>query len=109
MDRLIRVIKLLVAEALAEPELLGTAPRRRRRKDLVARQRATEVVAALVAGRGSITLAQIGTELTRLGFAPPRGGNTWAPSSVKALLDQARVAGLLAPIPQHATPPAANR
>lgn len=96
MDRLVRAIQLLVAEALAEPELLGTAPRHRPRKGLLARRRATEVVAALVAGRGSITLAQLGTELTRLGLTPPRGGNQWAPSSVKALLDRARVAGLLA-------------
>ena len=97
VDRLVRTLKLLVAEALAGPKLLGTAPRRRPRKDLRARQRATEVVAALVAGRDRITLAQLGTELTRLGLAPPRGGSHWAPSSVKALLDQARVAGLLAP------------
>lgn len=107
MDRLVSTTRLLVAEALAEPELLGTAPRRRPRKDRLARQRATEVVAALAAGRGSITLAQLGTELTRLGFAPPRGGDQWAPSSVKALLDRARMAGLLAPPPQPATPPAA--
>ena len=96
-DRLVRAIKLLVAEALAAPEVLDTAPRRRPRQDLLARQRATEVAAALVAGRGSITLAQLGTELTRLGLAPPRDGNTWAPSSVKALLDRAHLAGLLAP------------
>jgi hypothetical protein len=54
-----------------------------------------EVSAALVAGRGNITLAQIGTELIRMGHPPPRGGNRRAPSSVKALLDQARMAGLL--------------
>ena len=35
--------------------------------------------------------------LTRLGLAPPRGGKQWAPSSVKALLDQAHAAGLLDP------------
>jgi hypothetical protein len=46
---------------------------------------------------GTITLVQLGTELTRLGLAPVRGGNQWAPSSVKALLDRARTAGLLAP------------
>jgi hypothetical protein len=50
----------------------------------------------LVAGRTTITLAQVGLELVRLGLKPPRGGGQWAPSSVKALLDQARSAGLLA-------------
>ena len=69
----------------------------RPRKEQTTQKRATEVVAALVAGRSTITLAQLGTELTRLGLAPVRGGNQWAPSSVKALLDRARAAGLLAP------------
>ena len=69
----------------------------RPRKEQTTQKRATEVVAALVAGRSTITLVQLGTELTRLGLAPVRGGNQWAPSSVKALLDRARAAGLLAP------------
>ena len=94
---LISTVRLLVIEALAEPELLTAAPRRMPRKGTAARQRAMEVAAALVAGRDTITLAQVGIELTRLGLAPPRGGAQWAPSSVKALLDQARSAGLLAP------------
>lgn len=94
---LISTVRLLVIEALAEPELLTAAPRRMPRKGTAARQRAMEVAAALVAGRDTITLAQVGIELTRLGLAPPRGGAKWAPSSVKALLDQARSAGLLAP------------
>jgi DNA invertase Pin-like site-specific DNA recombinase len=96
MDRLVSTIKLLVGEALAEPALLDAAPRRRSRREHGARTRATEVAAALVAGRSGITLAQLGTELTRLGLTPARGGNQWAPSSLKALLDQARARGLLA-------------
>ena len=67
------------------------------RKGMAARKRAMEVAAALVAGRGSVTLAQVGAELARLGLTPPRGGTQWAPSSVRALLDQARMAGLLTP------------
>ena len=94
-DRLVSAINLLVDEGLAEPTLLGTAPRRRPRRHDAARKRATEVVAALLAGRSGLTLAQLGTELTRLGFTPSRGGRKWAPSSVKALLDRARAAGLL--------------
>jgi hypothetical protein len=81
---------------MAPPHLLTPAPRRRPRREDAARRRATEVVAALVAGSGGPTLAQLGAELLRLGLAPPRGGGRWAPSSVKALLDRARAAGLLA-------------
>ena len=94
-ERLVSTIKLLVAEGMAEPVLLGTAPRRRSRKQHAGRRRAVEVVAALAAGRPGLTLAQLGTELSWLGLAPPRGGGQWAPSSLKALLDQARAAGLL--------------
>jgi DNA invertase Pin-like site-specific DNA recombinase len=97
MDRLVSAVRLLVAEGLADPELLDTAPRRPPQWGPAGQKRATEVAAALVAGRTAITLAQVGTELTRLGLAPPRGGSQWAPSSVKALLDRARVAGLLVP------------
>lgn len=96
-DRLVSAVKLLVSEALAKPELLTAAPRRRARKGVAARKRAMEVAAALVSGRSGVTLAQVGIELTRLGLAPPRGGTQWAPSSVRALLDQARLAGLLTP------------
>lgn len=97
-DRLVSAVKLLVAEGLTEQGLLGAAPRRMARKGIAARKRAMEVTAALLAGRRTMTLAQLGIELTRLGLVPPRGGAQWAPSSVKALLDQARTAGLLVPL-----------
>jgi DNA invertase Pin-like site-specific DNA recombinase len=96
MDRLVSAVRLLAAEGLAEQELLETAPRRISGRGRAGQKRATEVAAALVAGRTTVTLAQIGLELVRLGFKPPRGGGQWAPSSVKALLDRARSAGLLA-------------
>jgi hypothetical protein len=96
-DRLISAVKLLAAEGLVERELLSAAPRRAARKGMAARKRAMEIAAALIAGRSSVTLAQLGAELTRLGLTPPRGGTQWAPSSVKALLDQARTIGLLTP------------
>ena len=95
IDRLVSAIRLLVGEALAEPALLDAAPHRRSRREDAPRTRATEVAAALVAGRSGITLAQLGTELTRLGLTPARDGNQWVPSSLKALLDQARARGLL--------------
>ena len=94
-SRLIRCVKLFVAQGLADPKLLKPATRRRDWRGDVARLRATEVVAALVAGRPEITLVEVAAELRRLRHLPPRGGNGWAVSSVKALLDRARGAGLL--------------
>jgi hypothetical protein len=96
MDRLVSAVRRLAAEGLADQGLLETAPRRISGRGRTGQKRATEVAAALVAGRTTITLAQVGLELVRLGLKPPRGGGQWAPSSVKALLDQARSAGLLA-------------
>ena len=95
-ERLVSAVRLLVGEGLAEPELLTASPRRASRRGRTARSRAVEMAAALVAGRPDLTLAELGAELTRLRHFPPRGGQAWAPSSVKALLDQARALGLLA-------------
>ena len=96
-ERLVRAVRLLVDEGLAEEELLAPAPRRRTRRGALARSRAVDVAAALVAGRPGMTLAELGAELARLRHAPPQGGPAWAPSSLKALLDRARAQGLLAP------------
>lgn len=41
------------------------------------------------------TLASIGRQLERQGIPTKTGARTWAPSSVKALLDRARGQGLL--------------
>ena len=96
-ERLVRAVRLLAADGLAERELLEPAPRRRTRRGAQARARAVEVAAALAAGRPGLTLAELGAELARLRHMPPRGGPAWAPSSLKALLDRARALGLLAP------------
>jgi hypothetical protein len=48
-----------------------------------------------MAGNRDMTLAEIATELKRLRHVPPRGGTGWAASSVKALVDRARGAGLI--------------
>ena len=95
-SRLVRDMRLLAAEGLAGKELLAPAPYRRTRRGVLARSRAVEVAAALVAGRPGMTLAQLGAELVRLRHLPPGGGPAWAPSSLKALLDRARAQGLLA-------------
>ena len=93
--RLVRCVKLFVGEGLADAGLLRAAARRRDWRGDVARVRSTEAVAALMAGNREMTLAEIATELKRLRHVPPRGGTGWAASSVKALVDRARGAGLI--------------
>jgi len=92
--RLQRLARLFVAEGLLEPRVLGRSPPRPTRP-APARQRAMEMVAAILRGRPEATLAALGAELLRLGVTPPRGGPAWAPSSLKALVERARQAGLL--------------
>lgn len=95
-ERLVRAVKLLVAEGLAEPVLLQTALKRRSRKHDVVRKAAVQAAAALYAGRaGEITLAELGTELIRLQHFPVQGGEKWAPASLKNLLDRGRSLGLI--------------
>jgi len=96
-ERLVRAVRLLAAEGLADKALLAPAPRGHTRRGGLARTRAIEVAAALVSSRPGMTLAEVGAELTRLRHHPPQGGAAWAPSSVKALLARARDQGLLPP------------
>jgi hypothetical protein len=91
-DRLVRSVRLCVQEGLAEPALLEGAARRSRR-DPKAR-RAMELAASFLRERPKATLAEVEAELSRMGVCP-RSGEAWAASSVKALLDRARSAGLL--------------
>jgi hypothetical protein len=93
--RLVSSVRLFVAEGLAEKKLLEPAPKRRDWRSVAKRLRAVEIAAAIVAGRPNVTLAEVATELKRMRHLPPRGGRDWALSSVKALLDRARAAGLL--------------
>jgi DNA invertase Pin-like site-specific DNA recombinase len=90
--RIARLARLLVREGLLEPAVLAPAPRRRQAGQ---GRRAMEMAAAYLRGQPRATLADLGAALLRLGVTPPRGGKAWAPSSLKALLDQAREAGLL--------------
>jgi DNA invertase Pin-like site-specific DNA recombinase len=94
-DRLVRSLTLFVQEGFAEKSLLDPAPRKHNWRQGETRNRAVEAAAALVAGDPNMTLQRIGSELKRLKHRPPRQGENWAPSSVKALLDRARGAGLL--------------
>jgi DNA invertase Pin-like site-specific DNA recombinase len=97
-DRLVRAVRLLVREGLAEPALLGRASPTRRRpaRAAAASRRAMEVATAFANGREEpVTLAEVGAQLLRMRVPPPGGGEAWPTSSVKALLDRARATGLL--------------
>jgi DNA invertase Pin-like site-specific DNA recombinase len=93
--RIARLARLYVREGLLEPTVLEVAPRCSRTL-AGGRRRAMEMAAAYLRGRPEATLASLGEQLLRLGVMPPRGGESWAPSSLKVLVDRAREAGLSA-------------
>lgn len=95
-DALIRAVRRLVADGLADPALLKAAPRRSKRT-VAEDKRLVELVATIhnAADDEKPTLARIGRQLERQGVLTKTGARTWAPSSVKALLDRARERGLL--------------
>ena len=99
-DALVRAVRHLVAEGLADPGLLRAAPRRSR-KSVAQGKRLVELVATIhnAADGDKPTLARIGRQLERQGVRTATGARTWAPSSVKALLDRAREQGLVEPEP----------
>jgi hypothetical protein len=84
-----------VTEGLADRKVLAHAVHRRNRKADTKRLAAIQAAAAVYAGRPKITLVDLGAELARLRHQPPRGGEKWSVSSVKALVDQARGMGLI--------------
>src|SRR6185312_14202683 len=88
-DRLVRAVRRLVFEGLADPALLAPAPRRQPPDRLVA------IVAGIARSAPHLTVRAIGAELARLRERTPRDGLHWPPSSVAYLLDRARKAGLL--------------
>src|SRR6185312_12658951 len=90
-DRLVRAVRRLVSEALADPALLAPAPRRQPRDRLVA------IAAGIARSAPHLTVRAIGAELARLRERTPRGGLYWSPSSVAYLLERARKAGLMPP------------
>ena len=89
--RLARLARRFVAEGLLEARVLEPATpaagRGRGRARTAAAQRAAETARAYLQGRPDATLAELGAQLLRLGVRPPRGGEAWAPSSLKALVD----------------------
>jgi DNA invertase Pin-like site-specific DNA recombinase len=97
-DALIRAVRRLVADGLADASLLKAAPRRSR-KAVAQTTRLVELVATIhnAADGDKPTLARIGRQLERQGVRTATGAKTWAPSSVKALLDRVREQGLITP------------
>ncbi|MHC2303510.1 recombinase family protein [Rhizobium mongolense] len=91
VERLRRAIHRMVREKLAEPELLGRSPRRPREDNLM------KLVAAIAIADPDLSLRDIAAQLDRMHERPPRGGRKWQPSSVRALLDEARRFGLVRP------------
>lgn len=109
--RLVGTVGLFVREGLANQVVLQRAPPPEWRKGQGVRDRAIEMAASFVSGRPEATLAEVGAELARMKVLP-QSGRAWAPSSVKALLDRAKAAGMLAdPLkgadPASARPPSA--
>jgi DNA invertase Pin-like site-specific DNA recombinase len=93
--RLAGLARLFVGQgALPQTVLL---PARAKLLPAAAAGRPIEIAAAYLRGRPDASLVELGTQLLRLGVRPPRGGATWAPSSLKALLDRGRAMGLVGP------------
>lgn len=92
-DSLIRAVRRLVRDGLAEAALLEPTPRQPDDRHLV------DLVAAIAAALPKPTLAAIGARLEAMHQPTPRGSGRWSPSSVKNLLDRAVAQGLLADRP----------
>jgi hypothetical protein len=88
--RLLRAVRRLVGEGLAEAELLAPAPRRAPPDRLLA------VVAGIVRADPAVTLRGLAERLEAIREPTPRGHPRWRPGSVAHLLARARKAGLLA-------------
>jgi DNA invertase Pin-like site-specific DNA recombinase len=86
-----RAIKRLVAERMAEPELLRKAVRRS------LDDRIMTLIAGIAISNPHLTLREIGAQLEAMRERTPRGGREWKASSVKFQLDRARKMGLAVP------------
>ncbi|MFC0808945.1 recombinase family protein [Ensifer sp. P24N7] len=89
VERLRRAVHRMVREKLAEPELLARSPRRPPEDHLM------RLIAGIAIADPDLSLRDIAAQLDQMHERPPRGGRKWAPSSVRALLDEARRLGLV--------------
>jgi DNA invertase Pin-like site-specific DNA recombinase len=90
-ERLLRAVRRLAAEGMAEASLLAPALRK------AAPDRLLSVVAGIVLSAPQATLREIGARLEALREPTPRGGAGWKPGSVAHVVARARKAGLLPP------------
>lgn len=88
VEKLRRAVHRMVRERLAGKELIERSPRR------PPEDRLMTLVAGIAMADPDLSLREIATQLERMRERAPRGGRQWAASSVKALLDQARLLGL---------------
>ena len=86
-----RAVKCLIAEKIAEPDLLGKAGRRPQDDRLMT------LIAGIAISNPALSLRDIGGQLESMGERTPRGGVRWTASSVKFQLDKARKLGLVVP------------
>lgn len=80
VERLLRAVKRLVAERLAERHLLGRAPRK------PSNQRALAAAAAMRLTNPNLSLREIGAQLQAMQISSPRGHLNWSASMVAQLL-----------------------
>jgi DNA invertase Pin-like site-specific DNA recombinase len=90
-ERLVRGVRRLVAEGLAERDLLAPAARP------AAPDRLLAVVAGIVCSDPTATLRAIGARLEAIREPTPRGGMHWKPGSVAHVIARARRLGMLPP------------
>lgn len=87
---LARLARLFVAEGWLDPGVLRPAPRRRPHQGAAQPGRAADMAAAYLRARPDATLAELGTQLLRLGVYPARGGSRWASSTLQRLREYSR-------------------
>jgi len=88
-ERLRRAVQRMVREKLVESDLIKRSPRRRPEDHLM------RLVAGIAIADPDLSLRDIAAQLDRMHQPPARGGRKWQPSSVRALLDEARRFGLI--------------
>jgi DNA invertase Pin-like site-specific DNA recombinase len=88
VQRLRRAVGRLVQERMADPVLLGKAPRR------PVDDRLMTLIAGIAMADPALSLRDIAAQLERMRERTPRGGRQWSASSVKQQLDLAKKQGL---------------
>jgi DNA invertase Pin-like site-specific DNA recombinase len=96
IERLRRAVHRLVAEKLAEPELIKRSPRR------PPEDRLMTLVAGIAVADPDLSVQGICNQLEAMHERTARGARQWQPSSVEALLNRARHLGLVVPDPEPA-------